>query len=154
MPGPLPEVPRTVCATVQLDLVASTAGDAIEKMAAGFGNFAPAARALAAAALEREAQASTYLGHGAALPHARLPGLPHLVVGFGRLRRPFAWTSGGDKVEFVFFGVVPAEQPRHYLAFMRLLALSLTNPERVAALRATADEASARAWLREYLQLQ
>jgi PTS system nitrogen regulatory IIA component len=147
---------RTVCAHVVLDLVAKSAGDAIEQLAAGFANIpgAPAARTLAAAVLEREAQASTFLGHAAALPHARLMGVPNLAVAFGRARSPIPWTRDGDPVELVFLGVVPAAQPRHYLEFMRVLARALSNPTTAAALRAAPDEAAVRDWLRDHLRLQ
>ncbi len=147
---------RTVCAHVVLDLVASSAGDAIEQIAAGFARIpgAPAARALAAAVLEREGQAATFLGHAAALPHARLLEVQNLAVAFARARRPIPWTRDRDLVDLIFRGVVPAAQPRHYLEFMRVLARALSDPQRAAALRAAPDEAAVRAWLGEHLLLQ
>jgi nitrogen PTS system EIIA component len=147
---------RTVCAHVVLDLVASSAGDAIEQLAAGFAGVAgtPSARTLAAAVLEREAQAATFLGHSAALPHARLLGVSNLAVAFARAHRPIPWTRDGDTVDLVFLGVVPAAQPRHYLEFMRVLARSLSDPQCAAALRAAPDEPAVRAWLHDHLQLQ
>ena len=147
---------RTVCAHVVLDLVASSAGNAIEQLAATFAGIpgTPSARTLASAVLEREAQASTFLGHGAALPHARLLGVSNLAVTFARARNPIPWTRDGDRVDLVFLGVVPAAQPRHYLEFMRVLARALSDPQRAAALRAAPDEPSVRAWLSENLQLQ
>ncbi len=155
MPEPTP-ASRTVCAHVVLDLVAQSAGDAIEQLAAGFAGIpgAPSARTLTAAVLEREAQASTFLGHAAALPHARLIGVPRLAVAFGRARRPVPWTRDGDPVELVFLGVVPADQPRHYLEFMRVLARALANPATAEALRAAPDEPAVREWLHEHLRLQ
>ena len=147
---------RTVCAHVVLDLVASSAGNAIEQLAATFAGIpgTPSARTLASAVLEREAQASTFLGHGAALPHARLLGVSNLAVTFARARNPIPWTRDGDRVDLVFLGVVPAAQPRHYLEFMRVLARALSDPQRAAALRAAPDEPAVRAWLRDHLQLQ
>lgn len=147
---------RTVCAHVVLDLTASSAGDAIEQLAATFAQVpgAPGARSLAAAVLEREAQASTFLGHSAALPHARLLGVSNLAVTFARARRPVPWTRDGDAVDLIFLGVVPASQPRHYLEFMRLLARALSDPQRAAVLRAAPDEPAVRAWLHDHLQLQ
>jgi len=147
---------RTVCAYVVPNLVAASPATAIEQLAAGFGQFPglPGARTLAAAALEREAQASTFLGHATALPHARIIGLSHLTVAFGRTARPISWTRDGDPVQLIFLGIVPAEQPRHYLEFMRALARALTNPPEAAALLAASDEPAIRAWLRQNLQLQ
>ncbi|MFT3830504.1 MAG: PTS sugar transporter subunit IIA [Opitutaceae bacterium] len=155
MPDPTPAT-RTVCAHVVLDLVAKSAGDAIEQLAAGFSSIqgVPTARTLAAAVLEREAQASTFLGHAAALPHARLIGVPHLAIAFGRARRPIPWTRDADPVELVFLGVVPAEQPRHYLEFMRVLARSLSQAATAEALLAAPDETAVREWLRDHLRLQ
>lgn len=147
---------RTLCARVVLDLDASTPSSAIERLAGGFAGIAgvPPARALTTAVMEREAQAATFLGHGTALPHARLIGLPHLGVVFGRALRPIPWTRDGDLVDLVFLGVVPAAQPRHYLEFMRMLARALVDDTRAEALRHAPDEAAVRAWLGEHLQLQ
>ena len=155
MPDSTPTA-RTVCAHVVLDLVAASAGEAIEQLAAGFAGSpgAPAARTLAAAVLEREAQASTFLGHAAALPHARLLGVNDLAVAFGRARRPIPWTRDADAVDLVFLGVVPAPQPRAHLEFMRRLARALTDAAAAAALRAAPDEPAVRAWLRDHLQMQ
>ncbi len=155
MTAPTPATP-TVCAHVVLDLSAATAGAAIEQLAAGFVSVpgTPAPRALAALALQREAQAATFLGHATALPHARIAAAPQLMVAFGRAFRPIPWTRDGDAVDFVFLGVVPAEQPRHYLEFMRLLARALSDPQRAAALRTAPDEPAVRAWLAEHLQLR
>lgn len=146
----------TVCAHVVLDLAAATAGAAIERLATGFSQVAgmPAPRALAALALQREAQAATFLGHATALPHARVAGISRLSVAFGRASRPIPWTRDGDLVEFVFLGAVPAEQPRHYLEFMRLLARALSEPQSAAALRTAPDEAAVRTWLTTHLQLR
>lgn len=155
MSEPMP-TSRTVCAYVAPNLLAASAATAIEQLAAGFGQFPglPGARTIAAAALEREAQASTFLGHITALPHARVIGLSHLTVAFGRAIRPISWTRDGDLVQLVFLGVVPAEQPRHYLEFMRSLAKAMTDPALAATLLAAPDEPSIRVWLRQHLQLQ
>lgn len=155
MPDPSP-TDRALCARVVIDLDAATPSAAIEQLAGGFASIpgVPSGRTLAASALEREAQAATFLGHGTALPHARLIGLPHLSVAFARTRKPIPWTRDGDLVDLIFLGVVPAAQPRHYLEFMRKLARALTDDSRAAALRQAPDEAAVRAWLGEHLQLQ
>ena len=155
MSEPMP-ISRTVCAYVAPSLMAASAATAIEQLAAGFGQFPglPGARTLAAAALEREAQASTFLGYITALPHARVVGLAHLTVAFGRAARPIPWTRDGDLVQLIFLGVVPAEQPRHYLEFMRALAKAMTDSQAAAALLAAPDEPAIRVWLRQHLQLQ
>lgn len=155
MPDPTPAA-RTRCAHVVLDLVAASAGDAVEQLAVGFAGIpgAPSGRTLAAAVLQREAQASTFLGHGMALPHARLIGVSQLTVAFARARQPVPWTRDGDGVDLIFLGLVPAAQPRHYLEFMRVLARTLSVASNATALREAADEGAVRLWLREHLQLQ
>ncbi|MBK8474792.1 MAG: PTS sugar transporter subunit IIA [Opitutaceae bacterium] len=155
MSVPMP-TSRAVCSLVVPSLVAASPATAIEQLAAGFGQFPglPGARTIAAAALEREAQASTFLGHATALPHARIIGLSHLTVAFGRAARPIPWTRDSDPVQLIFLGVVPADQPRHYLEFMRALAKALTDPQIAGGLLSAPDEPAIRAWLRLHLQLQ
>jgi len=145
-----------MCAHVMLELDVPSPTLAIELLASGFAAVpgAPAPRGLATAALEREAQASTYLGHSTALPHARLNNVHRLAVAFGRLRQPIIWTADGALVEFVFLGAVPATQPRHYLEFMRTLGRTLHDEANLAALRTLPDEAAVRAWLATHLALQ
>lgn len=155
MPEPSP-TDRTVCARVLLDLDAATPSAAIEQLAAGFEGIqgVPPPRALTTAAMEREAQAATFLGHRTALPHARLIGVAHLSICFGRALRPIPWTRDGDMVDLIFLGVIPASQPKHYLGFMRLLARALVDDARADALRHAPDEQAVRAWLGEHLDLR
>lgn len=155
MSDPMP-TSRAVCSLVVPNLIAASAATAIEQLAGGFGPVPgmPGARTIAASVLEREAQASTFLGHLTALPHARVGGLPHLAVAFGRTMRPISWTRDGSPVQLIFLGVVPADQPRHYLEFMRSLAKTLTDPRLTAALLSAPDEPAIRAWLRTHLLLQ
>ena len=47
--------------------------------------------------LEREAEGSTGVGHGVALPHARLPGLTGLRAVFVRLETPVAFAAVDDQ---------------------------------------------------------
>jgi PTS system nitrogen regulatory IIA component len=154
MPDSSPAAP--VCAHVLYALDATSPAGAIEQLARGFAQFTsgPAPRALAAAALEREAQAPTFIGHGAALPHARLPGVSGLAFAVGRAVRPILWTPAGDEVRLVFLGVVPISQPRPYLDFVRTLGRVLHQDAALAALLAQPDEAALRAWLAEHLALQ
>jgi len=63
------------------------------------------------AVLRREAIASTSVGHGVALPHARLPGLGGTRIALARVEEPMAWPPGTDLVRFVFLILSPEEQP-------------------------------------------
>jgi CPA2 family monovalent cation:H+ antiporter-2 len=69
------------------------------------------AEAAVKAVLKREAQASTSVGHGVALPHARIPGLARTRIGLARVEDPMPWRQGGELVRFVFLILSPEEQP-------------------------------------------
>ena len=51
---------------------------------------------------KREAQQSTYLGHGLALPHARLEGLKDFIVACGCSKDGIRFEETSDTVKFVF----------------------------------------------------
>ena len=61
------------------------------------------------ALIERERLGSTGIGHGIALPHAKLPELPQLCGVFARLERPIAFEAIDDQpVDLVFALLAPA----------------------------------------------
>ena len=60
----------------------------------------------------REAQGSTGVGHGVALPHATLPGLDRMRAVFVKLKSPVAFQAVDDEpVDLVFALFAP--EPRH-----------------------------------------
>ncbi len=62
------------------------------------------------ALLEREAAGSTGVGHGVALPHARLPGLDRMRGVFLRLEQPTVFESVDDQpVDLVFALFAPLD---------------------------------------------
>ena len=68
------------------------------------------------ALLEREAAGSTGVGHGVAVPHARLPGLTRMRGVFMRLEQPTAFESVDDQpVDLVFALFAPAEADTEHL---------------------------------------
>src|ERR1700752_4261133 len=65
---------------------------------------------------ERESQASTGLGDGVAIPHARLLGLDRMIAAFARSSEGIDWdASDGRPAHLVLLLVGPAEQPGTYL---------------------------------------
>lgn len=147
--------------TVVLDLVpaAGQAGDAAEEAdAADAADSAAVIRALAGraeqqarldapgvvdAALAREAQSTTAVGHGVAIPHARSAavGVPTLV--FGRLQAPVEWDApDGEPVDLVFLIAVPEDAGKQHLRVLAKLARALMKDEFRESLRqATSEEA-------------
>jgi CBS domain containing-hemolysin-like protein/mannitol/fructose-specific phosphotransferase system IIA component (Ntr-type) len=63
------------------------------------------------AVLERERLASTYLGRGLAMPHARLPGISKATVIIARSAAGIPLASG-ERVRLMFILLTPAGQPR------------------------------------------
>jgi PTS system fructose-specific IIC component len=100
------------------------------------------ATALATNALEREAQASTGMPGGIAIPHCRSKAVTEATLAMARLAPPvdFGATDGGS--DLVFFIAVPDGADQAHLVLLAKLARSLIKDEFVAALRAatTADD--------------
>lgn len=61
---------------------------------------------------ERETLVSTYLGHGVAMPHARLPGLMKPMVIFARAPEGVPVAGREDLAHLFFILLTPAGQPR------------------------------------------
>jgi PTS system fructose-specific IIC component len=94
------------------------------------------ATALATNALEREAQASTGMPGGIAIPHCRSKAVTEATLAMARLAPPvdFGATDGGS--DLVFFIAVPDGADQAHLVLLAKLARSLIKDEFVAALRA------------------
>jgi PTS system nitrogen regulatory IIA component len=73
--------------------------------------------AAVAALAGREALGSTGVGHGIAVPHARLAGLAASVGVFARLERPADWEAiDGQPVDLVFLLLSPETGGEHLAA--------------------------------------
>ena len=84
------------------------------------------ARELASAALDREAQHSTGVGHGVAIPHARSAAVTAPVLCFARVAEPgIEWASGEDPTRLVFLIAVPEDAGKKHLKLLSTLARSL-----------------------------
>ncbi len=73
-------------------------------------------RTLVNTALDREAQDSTYLGYGLAIPHARVFGLTQPAVYLARSTSGVDWQ--GCPARLVFLIVVPEECPEWHLQLL------------------------------------
>jgi len=79
-------------------------------------NYGLDAMAVLDALLEREAAGSTGVGHGVAVPHARLPGLDRLRGVFLRLEQPTGFEAVDDQpVDLVFALFAPIEADTEHL---------------------------------------
>ena len=73
-------------------------------------------RTLVNTALDREAQESTYLGYGLAIPHARVFDIPQPAVYVARSSAGVDWQ--GCAARLVFLVVVPEECPEWHLQIL------------------------------------
>ena len=100
------------------DLDTRSKSAALELLARGVAERHPGIEAerLLRVLLEREAQASTALGNGLAIPHARIPGLEAMVVAFARSRAGIEWDApDGRPAHLILLLAGPVEQPGTYL---------------------------------------
>ena len=86
--------------------------------------------------LKREDLGSTGIGHGVAIPHARLPELqrPHGLL--AKLKQPMEFDAiDGQEVDIVFVLLLPAAAENGQLGPLALVARTLRPPENLARLR-------------------
>jgi PTS system nitrogen regulatory IIA component len=89
---------------------------------------------------ERESLGPTGVGHGVALPHARVDGLGRVVGAFVRLERPFDYGSvDRAPVDLVFALFAPREAGVEHLKALALVSRTLRDPGVCAKLRANDD---------------
>ena len=89
---------------------------------------------------ERESLGPTGVGHGVALPHARIDGLARVVGAFVRLERPFDYGSvDRAPVDLVFALFAPREAGVEHLKALALVSRTLRDASVCAKLRANAE---------------
>lgn len=99
---------------------------------------------------ERENLGPTGVGHGVALPHARLPGLEHVVAAFVRLEKPLDFDAADKQpVDLFFCLLAPEEAGVDHLKALALVSRTLRNAEFCSKLRANEKEAALFALLTE-----
>lgn len=92
----------------------------------------------------RESAASTGLGAGVAVPHARLPGLSHRVTAVLRMRLPIAFRAPDHKPVGLFYAILVPEdgKPDNHLAFLGRVVEALNDHRVRTSLRqASSDDA-------------
>ncbi|WGW04389.1 PTS sugar transporter subunit IIA [Tropicibacter oceani] len=108
-------------------------------------DLAAAAHGLAAgptveALMERESLGPTGVGHGVALPHARIAGLESVVGTFILLEKPIDFEAvDRQPVDLVFSLFAPEEAGVEHLKALALVSRSLRDGNLCAKLRANPD---------------
>jgi nitrogen PTS system EIIA component len=86
--------------------------------------------------LKREELGSTGIGHGVAIPHARLPDLQRPYGLLAKLRQPIEFDAiDGQAVDIVFVLLLPAAADNGQLGALALVARTLRPPENLARIR-------------------
>ncbi len=89
---------------------------------------------------ERETLGPTGVGHGVALPHARLEDLSKIVGVFVRLEKPLDYDSvDRQPVDLVFGLFAPKDSGVDHLKALALVSRTMRDPGVVAKLRANSE---------------
>jgi len=101
--------------------------------------------------MAREAEQSTGVGGGLALPHAMLPDLEQIVLAVGRAREALDFDAADSKpVDLVFLLLGPPDASTEHLRLLARLARIFTSETALETLRgATAPQELFRALLEE-----
>jgi PTS system nitrogen regulatory IIA component len=90
--------------------------------------------------LRRERLGSTGIGHGVAIPHAKLPGLQRLVGLFARLEKPVDFESlDAEPVDLIFLLLAPEGAGADHLKALARIARLLRDETTAEKLRAARD---------------
>ncbi|WP_347311791.1 PTS sugar transporter subunit IIA [Defluviimonas sp. SAOS-178_SWC] len=99
---------------------------------------------------ERESLGPTGVGHGVALPHARLDGLDRVVGVFLRLEKPLDFDAvDRQPVDLVFALFAPKDSGVDHLKALALVSRTMRDAATCAKLRANSDPAALHAVLTE-----
>ncbi|HCU76955.1 MAG TPA: PTS lactose transporter subunit IIC, partial [Microbacterium sp.] len=126
--------PELVALDVALGATSGDVIDALSTIVAGAGR-ATDAHALAADAHAREAQTSTGMPGGIAIPHCRTAAVTEPTLAFARLSDPVDF-GDDDPSDLVFFIAAPIGADTDHLAILSTIARALVREEFVDALRA------------------
>jgi PTS system nitrogen regulatory IIA component len=99
---------------------------------------------------ERESLGPTGVGHGVALPHARVPELDRVIGAFVRLEKPVEFDSVDRlPVDLVFGLFAPLDSGVDHLKALATVSRTLRDPAICAKLRANLDPHALHALLTE-----
>jgi PTS system nitrogen regulatory IIA component len=91
--------------------------------------------------MAREVTESTGMGHGIAIPHARISGLKQLVCAVGRVRAGIEFNAVDKKPVFLIFLICyPPTQQTTYLNFLATVAKVFRDPASMEAMLVATDE--------------
>lgn len=100
---------------------------------------------------ERENLGPTGVGHGVALPHARIEGLNHVVGAFLRLENPLDFQSADRMpVDLVFALFAPKESGVEHLKALATVSRTMRDAAICGKLRANTNETALHALLTEH----
>ena len=89
---------------------------------------------------ERESLGPTGVGHGIALPHARIEGLDHIIGVFLRLEKPLDYDSVDRlPVDLVFALFAPKDSGVDHLKALALVSRTMRDPAVCNKLRSNTD---------------
>ncbi|MFT6168352.1 MAG: PTS system nitrogen regulatory IIA component [Celeribacter sp.] len=97
---------------------------------------------------DRESLGPTGVGHGVALPHARIEGLDRVVGAFLRLDTPLNFDAvDRQPVDLIFALFAPAESGVDHLKALALVSRTMRNADTCTKLRSNTDVATLHAIL-------
>lgn len=97
---------------------------------------------------ERESLGATGVGHGVALPHARIPGLDRVAGLFLRLEKPMDFDAvDRQPVDLIFALLAPKNSGVDHLKALALVSRTLRDSELRSKLRANDDPVALHAML-------
>ena len=122
---------------IQVDVDVASGQDVLEYLAKLLARrYGGASKAITDALAARERLGSTALGHGVALPHARIRALPGDCAAFVRTRAPIPFDAPDARNVQCFLGLlVPAHATERHLQLVAQAGELLGNPVFREALR-------------------
>jgi PTS system nitrogen regulatory IIA component len=137
-----PELIRVkVTASDKWALIDQLAGVIVEQLNLA-GKPCPTLKDFQESIVAREHLRTTYIGHGCAMPHARMAGVTEPVACLAILDHPVEYDTPDHKlVQIVCLLVVPEEDPVVMLKIMSQLAGLLSDPAAIGVLENTTDPA-------------
>ncbi len=90
--------------------------------------------------MKREERMTTAIGHGVAIPHARLEGINYPLILLVRNNTGLEWDSPDDKlVRLIFLLITPAHNEKIQLQILQALAKALSQPDLMDKLKNAAN---------------
>ncbi len=131
---------------ILLDLRATSKRQLITKLAeAAAGDLGIAADEVLAALMERERLGTTAVGHGLAIPHAKLDAIDAVVGLLARTEAPIDFDAADEgKVDLFFALLAPSHAGADHLKALAKVSRVLRDADRRAKLRRADDAAEVR----------